>query len=112
MAGPRKEEDRFLEERKFETSPSIDLGDLIEEAKEAISPTNKMILPEKIEKEEDDSAIGDFFDPFASDDGIGPGKIMKDGSVPIAPESDFVSDLATQGEVRRSWGVMAAMISV
>ena len=46
MAGPRKEEDRFLEERKFETSPSIDLGDLIEEAKEAISPTNKMILPE------------------------------------------------------------------
>ena len=47
MAGPRKEEDRFLEERKFETSPSIDLGDLIEEAKEAISPTNKMMLPEK-----------------------------------------------------------------
>ncbi|MAV06925.1 MAG: hypothetical protein CMA29_03425 [Euryarchaeota archaeon] len=112
MAGPRKEEDRFLEERKFETSPSIDLGDLIEEAKEAISPTNKMILPEKIEKEEDDSAIGDFFDPFASDDGIGPGKIMKDGSVPIAPDSDFVSDLATQGEVRLSWGLMAAMISV
>ena len=112
MAGPRKEEDRFLEERKFETSPSIDLGDLIEEAKEAISPTGKIMLPEKIEKQEYDSAIGDFFDPFASNDGLGPGKIMKDGSVPIAPESDFVSSLATQGEVRLSWGLMAAMISV
>ncbi len=112
MAGPREDEDRFLEERKFETSQSIDLGDLIEEAKEAISSPKKAALPERIKKKEDDSAIGDFFDPFASDQEMGPGKVMADGSVPIAPESDFVSDLATQGEVRLSWGLMAAMISV
>ena len=112
MTGPRKEEDRFLEERKFETSQSIDLGDLIEEAKEAISSIKNNILPEKVVKEKSDDAIGDFFDPFTSDDGSGPGRVMKDGSVPIAPESDFVSDLAIQGEVRLSWGLMAAMISV
>ncbi|MBA45752.1 MAG: hypothetical protein CMB31_04115 [Euryarchaeota archaeon] len=112
MGGPRSDEDRFLEERKFETSQSIDLGDLIDEAKSAISSTPKKILSENIKKEDDDSAIGDFFDPFASDDGTGPGKVMRDGSVPIAPDADFVSDLAIQGEVRLSWGLMAAMISV
>ena len=50
MAGPPKEEDRFLEERKFETSPSIDLGDLIEEAKDAISSAGRKILPENIQR--------------------------------------------------------------
>ena len=112
MGGPRSDEDRFLEERKFETSQSIDLGDLIDEAKSAISSTPKKILSENTKKEDDDSAIGDFFDPFAADDGTGPGKVMRDGSVPIAPDADFVSDLAIQGEVRLSWGLMAAMISV
>ena len=47
MAGPHKEEDRFLEERKFETSPSIDLGDLIEEAREAISSTKQKYFQKK-----------------------------------------------------------------
>ena len=114
MAGSQKDEDRFLEERMFERSQSIDLDDLIEEAQEAISSSSRTVekLPESVAKQDSDDAIGELFDPFASDDGIGPGRIMKDGSVPIAPESDFVSDAATLGEIRLSWGLMAAMISV
>jgi len=113
MGGPQKDEDRFLEERMFERSPSIDLGDLIEEAQEAISSSSVTVNNEDTsKKQDDDDAIGEVFNPFESDDGIGPGRVMSDGSVPIAPESDFVSDVATRGEIRLSWGLMAAMISV
>jgi len=113
MGGPQKDEDRFLEERMFERSPSIDLGDLIEEAQEAISSSSVTVDNEETtKKQDDDDAIGEVFNPFESDEGIGPGRVMADGSVPIAPESDLVSDIATRGEVRLSWGLMAAMISV
>ena len=113
MGGPQKDEDRFLEERMFERSPSIDLGNLIEEAQEAISSSSVTVNNEETsKKQDDDDAIGEVFNPFESDDGIGPGRVMADGSVPIAPESDFVSDVATRGEIRLSWGLMAAMISV
>ncbi len=131
------EDDRFLEERAFRIGGSIDLGDLIDGAKESlstgeraeaeadsktavkeatVSPTDDELSSCSGDSEnaavDDDIAIGSMYDPFTEDDGTGAGTIAIDGTVGVAPETDAVSRMAVEGEQRLHWGLMAAMISV
>ncbi len=135
-------DDRFLEERAFRIGGSIDLGDLIEGAKESLSEGERAVTERAAETEkgaetavtgqaddvaagqadeaaggtpgavDEDIAIGALYDPFAEDDGTGPGAISIHGSVTEAPEKDAVSRMAVEGEQRLHWGLMAAMITV
>ena len=117
------EEDRFLEERAFRIGGSIDIGDLIDDAKDSLSEGERA-EEERIaaaeageaaaireeETEDEDEAIGPLFDPFSEGDEAG--AIAIDGTVVSAPEQDAVSKMAVEGEQRLHWGLMAAMITV
>jgi len=110
METPPDEEDRFLQERQFGIGTGIDVSDLLEEVADSFKEAPK---PKPLDEEpEEDAAIGEILDPFAEDDGVGPGRVMQDGSVPIAPERDLIEDIAVQGEIRLNWALMGAMITV
>ncbi|DAC27456.1 MAG TPA: hypothetical protein HA330_01145 [Candidatus Thalassarchaeaceae archaeon] len=110
METPPDEEDRFLQERQFGIGSGIDISDLLDDVADSFKEESK--LEKADEKPEEDAAIGEILDPFAEDDGIGPGRVMRDGSVPIAPERDLIEDIAIQGEIRLNWALMGAMITV
>ena len=95
MATPPDEEDRFLQERQFGIGSGIDVSDLLGEVADSFKEESQSETTEK--KEEEDAAIGEILDPFAEDTGVGPGRVMRDGSVPIAPERDLIEDIAIQG---------------
>ena len=57
-----------------------------------------------------DDAIGNIFDPFVQDKELG--GIERDGTVKTAPESDIVTEIATEGERGINWILMGSMILV
>ena len=97
-------DDDIIRERAFRISDKLDLGDLVDDSqfvKEEVSEE---------EGEDSDDAIGEIFDPFVRVKV--PGSVEKDGSVKTAPETDVVTDIATEGERRINWVLMGAMILV
>ena len=110
MGPPPDEEDRFLQERQFGIGSNIDVSDILGEVADSFKESSQPDMSS--EESEEDAAIGEILDPFAEDTGVGPGRVMRDGSVPIAPERDLIEDIAIQGEIRLNWALMGAMITV
>ena len=97
-------DDDIIRERAFRISDKLDLGDLVDDSQ---------FVEEEVSEEEgedSDDAIGEIFDPFVRVKV--PGGVEKDGSVKTAPETDVVTDIATEGERRINWVLMGAMILV
>ena len=97
-------EDEVIRERAFRISDKLDIGDIVDSS----------IFGEKdVEIDnhhEEDEALGDIVDPFSNKKGKG--EIQRDGTVKTAPESDIVTDLATDGERGINWILMGTMILV
>ena len=100
-------DDRIIRESEFRRSINIDLSDIK--------------LPEKSGDEEErreelakavDEALGEFHDPFEQPSGDEPGAVQRDGSVPLAPGHDIVTDIAVEGERGVNWVLMISMIIV
>lgn len=100
-------DDRIIRESEFRRSINIDLSDIE--------------LPEKSGDEEErreelakavDEALEEFHDPFEQPSGDEPGAVQRDGSVPLAPGHDIVTDIAVEGERGVNWVLMISMIIV
>ena len=100
-------DDRIIRESEFRRNINIDLSDIE--------------LPEKSGDEEErreqlakavDAALGDFHDPFEQPSGGEPGAVQQDGSVPLAPERDIVTEITVEGERGVNWALMISMIVV
>ncbi len=100
-------DDRIIRESEFRRSINIDLSDIK--------------LPEKSGDEEErreelakavDEALEEFHDPFEQPSGDEPGAVQRDGSVPLAPGHDIVTDIAVEGERGVNWVLMISMIIV
>ena len=98
-------EDRIIREKEFRRSIDIDLSD-IEVPKER-SEERREELASAV-----DEALGEVFDPFKKPDGTEAGAIQEDGTVPVAPERDIVTEIAVEGERGVNWSLMIAMIIV
>ena len=98
-------DDRIIREKEFRRSIDIDLGE-IEIPKERTEESREELASAV------DEALGEVFDPFVKSDGTEPGAIQEDGTVPIAPDRDLVSEIAAEGERGVNWGLMIAMILV
>ena len=98
-------DDRIIREKEFRRSIDIDLSEI--EVPEERSEESREALAAAV-----DEALGDLYDPFKEADGSEPGAIQEDGSVPIAPERDIVTEIAREGERGVNWGLMIAMILV
>ena len=59
-----------------------------------------------------DEALGEFYDPFEQPSGDEQGAVQQDGSVPLAPERDIVTEIAVEGERGINWALIIAMIVV
>ena len=97
-------EDEVIRERAFRISDKLDIGDIVDSSLfgEKDVETN--------DYHEEDEALGDIFDPFSNKKGKG--DIQTDGTVKTAPESDMVTNLATDGERGINWILMGTMILV
>ena len=97
-------DDDIIRERAFRISDKLDLGDLVDDSEfiEVEEP--------KDDRKDVDDAIGDVFDPFVQDKALG--GVERDGTVKTAPETDIVTDIATEGERRINWILMGSMILV
>ena len=98
-------DDRIIREKEFRRSIDIDLGDI--EISEERTEESREELASAV-----DEALGEVFDPFKKPDGTEAGAIQEDGTVPIAPERDIVTEIAVEGERGVNWGLMIAMILV
>jgi len=98
-------DDRIIREKEFRRSIDIDLGDF--EVPEERSEERREELASAV-----DEALGEMFDPFKKPDGTEAGAIQEDGTVPVAPDRDIVTEIAVEGERGVNWGLMIAMILV
>ena len=98
-------DDRIIREKEFRRSIDIDLGDI--EVPEDRSEERREALASAV-----DEALGEVFDPFKQADGSEAGAIQEDGTVPVAPDRDIVTEIASEGEKGVNWGLMIAMILV
>jgi len=98
-------EDRIIREKEFRRSIDIDLGDI--EVPKEWSEERREELASAV-----DEALGEVFDPFKKPDGTEAGAIQEDGTVPVAPERDIVTEIAVEGERGVNWSLMIAMIIV
>ena len=98
-------DDRIIREKEFRRSIDIDLGDI--EVPEDRSEERREALASAV-----DEALGEVFDPFKQADGSEAGAIQEDGTVPVAPDRDIVTEIASEGERGVNWGLMIAMILV
>ena len=98
-------DDRIIREKEFRRSIDIDIGDI--EVPEERSEERREELASAV-----DEALGEMFDPFKKPDGTEAGAIQEDGTVPVAPERDIVTEIAAEGERGVNWGLMIAMILV
>ena len=98
-------DDRIIREKEFRRSIDIDLGDI--EISEERTEESREELASAV-----DEALGEVFDPFKKPDGTEDWAIKEDGTVPIAPERDIVTEIAVEGERGVNWGLMIAMILV
>ncbi len=88
-------DDRIIREKEFRRSIDIDLGDI--EISEERTEESREELASAV-----DEALGEVFDPFKKPDGTEAGAIQEDGTVPIAPERDIVTEIAVEGERART----------
>ena len=84
-------DDRIIREKEFRRSIDIDLGDI--EIPEERTEESREELATAV-----DEALGEVFDPFKKPDGTEAGAIQEDGTVPIPPERDIVTEIAVEGE--------------
>ena len=98
-------DDRIIREKEFRRSIDIDLGDI--KVPEDRSDERREALASAV-----DEALGEVFDPFKQADGSEAGAIQEDGTVPVAPDRDIVTEIAAEGERGVNWGLMIAMILV
>ena len=95
-------DDEIIRKKEFKRSFEINFEGLnSSESKEAI-----------VNKNENDDALGEVFDLFGESNDETPGKINPDGSVPLEPDRDLISDITIEGEEKVNWALMASMIFV
>ena len=104
MKAGEASEDEVIRERAFRISDKLDIGDIVDSSffgeKDVVTDNHH----------EEDEALGNILDPFYNKKGKG--EIQRDGTVKTAPESDMVTDLATDGERGINWILMGTMILV
>jgi hypothetical protein len=100
-------DDRIIREREFRRRVNVDLSDVVVPERSGDEEERREELAAAV-----DEALGNVFDPFEQASGDEPGAIQEDGSVPLAPERDIVTEVAVEGERRVNWLLMVAMILV
>ena len=95
-------DDEIIRKKEFKRSFEINFEGLnSSESKEVI-----------VNKNENDDALGEVFDLFGESNDETPGKINPDGSVPLEPDRDLISDISIEGEEKVNWALMVSMIFV
>ena len=100
-------DDRIIREREFRRRVNVDLSDVVVPERSGGEEEHREKLAAAV-----DEALGNVFDPFEQASGNEPGAIQEDGSVPLAPERDIMTEVAIEGERRVNWLLMVAMILV
>ncbi|MEO2179401.1 MAG: hypothetical protein ABGX11_04455, partial [Candidatus Poseidoniia archaeon] len=100
-------DDRIIRESEFRRDINIDLSDIDIPPKSGDEEERREELAKAV-----DEALGEFYDPFEQPSGDEPGAVQQDGSVPLAPERDIVTDIAVRGERGVNWVLMISMIVV
>ena len=89
-------DDEIIRKKEFKRSFEINFEGL--ESRES-SKVNE-------NRNENDDALGEVFDLFVESNNKTPGKINPDGSVPLEPDRDLISDIYIEGEKKVNWALM------
>ena len=100
-------DDRIIREREFRRGINIDLSNIEIPERSGDEEERREELAKAV-----DEALGEFYDPFEQPSGDEPGAVQQDGSVPLAPEHDIVTEIAVEGERGVNWVLMISMIVV
>ena len=107
MMSDEAPDDRIIREREFRRKVNIDLSDVVVPERSGDEEERREQLASAV-----DEALGSVFDPFEQPSGDEAGAVQEDGSVPLAPERDIVTEVAVEGERRVNWMLMVSMIIV
>ncbi|MDP7341119.1 MAG: hypothetical protein QF354_01855 [Candidatus Thalassarchaeum sp.] len=100
-------DDRIIREGEFRRGINIDLSDIDISPKSGDEEERREELAKAV-----DEALGEFYDPFEQPSGDEQGAVQQDGSVPLAPERDIVTEISVEGERGVNWALMISMIVV
>jgi hypothetical protein len=97
-------DDRIIREREFRRGINIDLSNIEIPERSGDEEERREELAKAV-----DEALGEFYDPFEQPSGDEPGAVQQDGSVPLAPEHDIVTEIAVEGERGVNGALMTPM---
>ena len=100
-------DDRIIREGEFRRGINIDLSDIDIPPRSGDEEERREELAKAV-----DEALGEFYDPFEQPSGDEQGAVQQDGSVPLAPERDIVTEISVEGERGINWALMISMIVV